>query len=157
MSIITLYLKKNESERNMSEFLQKYSGFLGGVMKWEDLSKLWSTISDQQSSSWYVYAVGEQVPVKTATGEQLHQFIVSIDELLRKEHDEDYCGIVYVDDIENPEFIKIYDPNNLGVVCGYSENPPLPGWVMSQVQPEDLELAFPPPASRKRWWKKIFS
>ncbi len=141
----------------MSKFLQKYSGYLGGVMKWDDLSELWSNIRAQQSPDWYIYAVGESVPDKTASVEQLNQFIDSIDKLLRKEHDEDYCGIVYVDDAINPQFIKIYDPNNLGVVCGFSENPPLPGWVMSQVQPEDLELAFPPPASRKRWWKKIFS
>ncbi len=141
----------------MSEFLQKYRGFLGGVMKWHDLSNLWSQIREQQDTHWFIYAVGEEVPVTTATTEQLIQFIESIDELLHKEHDEDYCGIVYVDDAENPSFVKIYDPNNLGVVCGFSENPPLPGWVMSQVQPEDLELAFPPPASRKRWWKKIFA
>ena len=141
----------------MSEFLQKYRGFLGGVMKWHDLTNLWVRIREQQQASWFIYAVGEAVPDSTATSEQLLQFIDSIDELLHKEHDEDYCGIVYVDDVENPTFVKIYDPNNLGVVCGFSDNPPLPGWVMSQIQPEDLELAFPPPASRKRWWKKIFS
>lgn len=141
----------------MSEFLKKYRGFLGGVMKWDDLTALWSCIREQQDTNWYVYAVGEAVPGTTATSDQLQQFIQSIDELLRKEHEADYCGIVYVDDAENPEFVKIYDPNNLGVVCGFSDNPPLPGWVMSLVQPEDLELAFPPPTSRKRWWKKIFS
>ncbi len=141
----------------MSEFLQKYRCFLGGVMKWHDLTNLWARIREQQDANWYIYAIGDTVPDSTATSDQLLKFIDSIDELLHKEHDEDYCGIVYVDDVENPEFVKIYDPNNLGVVCGFSDNPPLPGWVMSQIQPEDLELAFPPPASRKRWWKKIFS
>lgn len=141
----------------MSDFLQKYRGFLGGVMKWDDLTDLWKIIRQQQSSDWYVYAVGEAVPETVASREQLLQFIDSMDELLRREHDESYCGIVYVDDPVNPDFVKIYDPNNLGVVCGFSDNPPLPGWVMSKTQPEDLELAFPPTASRKRWWKKIFS
>ena len=141
----------------MSEFLKKYRGFLGGVMKWDDLTCMWARIRLQQDTDWYVYAVGETVPDRTASREQLLQFIESIDELLHKEHDEDYCGIVYVDDAQNPEFVKIYDPNNLGVVCGFSDNPPLPGWVMSHLQPEDLEQAFPPPAGRKRWWNKIFS
>ena len=141
----------------MSEFLEKYRGFLGGVMKWDDLSRLWDIIRQQSDSAWYLYAVGESVPDTNATTDQLNQFIQSVDELLRKEHDEDYCGIVYVDDASHPTFVKIYDPNNLGVVCGFSDNPPLPGWVMSQVPPEDLEQAFPPPASRQRWWKKIFS
>ena len=141
----------------MSEFLDKYRGFLSGVMKWEDLTRLWETVEAQSQSQWFLYAVGEPVPSATATVEQLQQFIHSIDDLLHKEHDEDYCGIVYVDDASYPSFVKIYDPNNLGVVCGFSDNPPLPGWVMSQIAPVDLEQAFPPPANRKRWWKKIFT
>jgi len=126
-------------------------------MKWDDLTRLWSRIRQQQEVDWYIYAVGEAVPEKTATCSQLEQFIDSIDKLLHTEHDEDYCGIVYVDNAEEPRFVKIYDPNNLGVVCGFSDNPPLPGWVMSTLPPEDLEQAFPPPENRKRWWKKIFS
>ncbi len=140
-----------------SAFLDKYRGFLAGVMKWDDLDALWQRIRDQDSGGWYLYHVGEPVPSTAATEDQLLQFIDSIDGLLREEHDEDYCGIVYVDDPARPSFIKIYDPNNLGVVCGYSENPPLPGWVMSRVPPEDLQVAFPPTGSRKRWWRKIFS
>ena len=141
----------------MSEFLDKYRGFLSGVMKWEDLTRLWETIQSQGQSQWFLYAVGEPVPSTTASAEQLQQFIQSIDDLLHKEHDVDYCGIVYVDNVNHPTLIKIYDPNNLGVVCGFSESPPLPGWVMSQMAPLDLEQAFPPPANRKRWWKKIFT
>ncbi|MCK7500047.1 MAG: hypothetical protein MZW92_64195 [Comamonadaceae bacterium] len=39
------------------------------------------------------------------------------DDLLRKEHREDYCGIVYADDLRPADAcVKIYDPNNLGVV-----------------------------------------
>jgi hypothetical protein len=140
-----------------SPFLQKYRGFLAGVMKWDDLDALWQRIRDDSGAQWFLYQVGEPVPGAAATREQLLQFIDSMDELLRREHDEDYCGIVYVDDPAKPAFVKIYDPNNLGVVCGYSDNPPLPGWVMSQVPPQDLQVAFPPTASRKRWWQKIFS
>ena len=47
-------------------------------------------------------------------------FVTEIDRLLRQDHAEDYCGIVYADDLQQPRFIKIYDPNNLGVSCGYS-------------------------------------
>ena len=139
-----------------SEYLKKYRGFLSGVLRWDDLTRLWETLLQQQQS-WYIYAVGEAPPETTADAEQLEKFIHSIDELLRKEHAEDYCGIVYVDDLTAPELVKIYDPNNLGVVCGYSENPPLPGWVMSLLPPIDLPQAFPPSGSRKRWWQKIFN
>jgi hypothetical protein len=56
--------------------------------------------------------------------------------LLREEHREAYCGIVYADDLENPRLIKIYDPNKLGSSCGSSKNPPGPGWIMSRLPPD---------------------
>ena len=143
------------AEKQHDDYLLKYRGFLSGVLKWDDLSQLWQVIQQQQCA-WYIYAVGEAPPQKTASAEQLEQFMLSIDALLRREHAEDYCGIVYVDDVQQPAMVKIYDPNNLGVVCGYSENPPLPGWVMSLLPPVDLQQAFPPTASRKRWWQRIF-
>jgi hypothetical protein len=76
--------------------------------------------------------------------------------LLRREHDEKYCGIVYADDLQSPSFIKIYDPNNLGVSCGYSDNPPLPGWVLSKIQPVDLQSTQVVPKNRQRWWRALF-
>ncbi len=105
---------------------------------------------------WYVYAIGEEPPAEAVSAEKLRQFIVQINELLRREHDEDYCGIVYVDDKEEPSFIKIYDPNNLGTVCGSSDSPSLPGWTLSKQVPADLPLAFPPPGNRRRWWRRFF-
>ena len=137
-------------------YLAKYRGFLAGVLRWDDLDALWQRMKQPQSSPWYVYAVGETPPQQALSETQLHGFIDEVDRLLRREHDEDYCGIVYVDNAEQPGFIKIYDPNNLGVVCGYSDNPPLPGWVLSQLAPIDLQVAFPPPQNRRKWWRRLF-
>ena len=80
-----------------------------------------------------------------------------IDELLRREHDEDYCGIVYVDNKEHPEFVKIFDPHNLGVSCGFSENPPLPGWILSQVTPKSLEDKEFLADTRRPWWRRLWN
>ena len=79
----------------------------------------------------------------------LSNFIETTDQLLHEQHQEDYCGIVYVDNIDTPEYIKIYDPANLGVVCGYSDNPPLPGWILSRLVPCDLH-----PKKPQSLWKK---
>lgn len=139
-----------------SQFMSLYRGRLQGAMQWSDLDDLWVVLKQQTDKQWYVYHVGEAPPTSTASKDQFELFLNEIDTLLHKEHEEDYCGIVYVNDPKDPALVKIYDPNNLGVVCGYSENPPLPGWVLSTVAPDNLELAFPPVQSRKRWWKKIF-
>lgn len=75
------------------------------------------------ATGWYIYAVGEVPPEAPASESHLLKFIDEIDALLHQEHDEDYCGIVYTDSKESPNYIKIFDPNNLGVSCGFSENP----------------------------------
>jgi hypothetical protein len=63
------------------------------------------------------------------------KFIDEVDALLHHEHFEDYCGIVYTDSTKDPALIKIFDPDNFGVSCGFSNNPPLPGWVLSLIPP----------------------
>ena len=137
------------------DYLARFKGSFISAMRWEQLDRLWTNLRDRADRGWYLYAVGEPPPEQCADAARVERFISGIDELLRREHDEDYCGIVYADDMENPTFIKIFDPNNLGVSCGFSDNPPLPGWVMSLVPPIDLQAAMPPPANRRRWWQKL--
>jgi hypothetical protein len=85
----------------------------------------------------------------------LRAFLLEIDQLLRKVHDEEYCGVVYADSLESPAFVKIFDPNNLGVSCGFSDNPPLPGWILSRLRPVDLHSDVPLPGNRRRWWRRL--
>jgi hypothetical protein len=139
-----------------SPFIDYYRGAFSGILRWPQLDELWESLRQQSGKQWYIYAIGETPPEQPASREQLNTFIKEIDKLLRSEHEEDYCGIVYVDNRQNPSFIKIYDPNNLGVVCGFSDNPPRPGWILSMEKPVDLQTALPPPANRRRWWQKLF-
>ena len=131
-------------------YVEAYRGNFTSMMRWPDLDQFWDTLRTQADDRWYIYAIGEDAPKTPATKDDLLKFIDEVDSLLRQEHEEDYCGIVYADDRETPSFIKIFDPNNLGVSCGFSDNPPLPGWVLSLTKPEDLPHAFPPPQSRRR-------
>ena len=138
-------------------YLNAYQGGFLSMLRWPQLDALWETLRQQQDKAWYIYAIGETPPATPVTPEQLNTFTQEIDKLLREEHQEDYCGIVYADDKDDPSFIKIYDPNNLGVVCGFSNAPPLPGWILSLLQPVDLKAALPQAGNRKRWWKKLFT
>ena len=126
------------------------------LMRWPQLDVFWNTLREQADDSWYIYAIGENAPEMPSKRDQLLRFIDRIDKLLHEEHEEDYCGIVYADDHDHPRFIKIFDPNNLGVSCGFSENPPLPGWVLSKMKPVNIEDALRPANNRRRWWQKIF-
>lgn len=138
-------------------FMERYEAGALGILHWEQLDALWATLrAGARDDEWYVYAVGEAVPQEPVSAAELDRFLTEVDALLRADHDESYCGIVYVDDRENPRFVKIFDPNNLGSSCGSSGLRVLPGWILSTVPPEDLQAVMPPPKSRRRWWQRLF-
>ncbi len=98
--------------------------------------------------------VGETLPESAADAETATRFLREIDALLRRDHHEDYCGIVYADDLDNPTLVKIYDPNNLGSSCGGTGKHAIPpGWVMSRVPPREIIHSGVVAANRKRWWQ----
>ncbi|WP_087446612.1 hypothetical protein [Sulfuriferula sp. AH1] len=136
----------------MSEFETRLDGLLYSLLSWDQLTAFWPRVD--VNAGWYLYAVGQNVPDAPASGQQVSDFIQQIDALLRKEHEEKYCGIVYADDLQSPQFIVIYDPHHLGVSCGSSKDRVLPGWVMSQVAPTDLQPRIVP-NNRKRWWENF--
>lgn len=136
-------------------FYQAFKGTFYGVLRWPQLDALWDVLR-RDAAGWYLYAVGTEPPGETVSADKFQAFITEIDALLRKEHDEEYCGIVYTDSFEEPGFVKIFDPHNLGVSCGYSDNPPLPGWILSRIPPIDLHGPTLP-GNRRRWWQRLFS
>ena len=136
-------------------FHTAFRGSFTGMLRWEDLDALWQTVRGN-AAGWYVYAIGEAPPTAPAGAEAVQRFIAEVDALLRQEHEEDYCGIVYADSKTEPTMIKIFDPNNLGVSCGFSDNPPLPGWVLSRLPPVALYDRAHRPENRKRWWRRLW-
>ncbi len=143
----------NAPQKVTTDFEAKYWGTLYSVLSWDQLTALWQKV--ESGAGWYLYAVGQDLPERKSSSEEVGHFISQIDELLRKEHEEDYCGIVYADDLAKPSFIKIYDPHNLGVSCGSSGHHIFPGWIMSQQAPVNLKPAVVP-NNRKKWWQSLF-
>lgn len=114
-------------------------------------------LQQRNDGGWYAYFVGDSVPTVPLMPAEFTRLMEEITALLRKDHEESYLGIVYTDKPEHPEFIKIYDPNNLGSSCGSSGQRVLPGWTLSRVPPVDLQVGFPLPNNRRRWWQQLFS
>jgi hypothetical protein len=138
-------------------FLTAFRGSFTSLMQWSQLDAFWDTLRSKAGSGWYVYCIGEPVPAAPVTAEQVKKFILAVDALLKRDHDEDYCGIVYTDSRTDPAFIKIFDPHNLGVSCGSSKNPPLPGWTLTLLPPVHLESKRPLPEGRRRWWRGLWA
>ncbi|MBK9325259.1 MAG: hypothetical protein IPN00_02600 [Hydrogenophilales bacterium] len=139
------------TDRQNPEFDQLFDGTLYSLLSWKQLTAFWERLDP--AAGWFLYAVGEPRPEDAADAEHVAAFVREIDALLRKEHHEDYCGIVYADDLDNPRLIKIYDPNHLGTSCGSSKHRILPGWIMSRMAPSDLDPPAFVPQNRKRWWQ----
>lgn len=135
------------------EFDALFDGMLFSLLTWEQLERFWQGLD--VNAGWYLYALGEARPDQPADADHVATFVRELDALLRKEHDEDYCGIVYADNLEQPTLIKIYDPNHLGTSCGSSKQKILPGWVMSRMPPSDLDPSHHVPQNRRRWWQGI--
>lgn len=141
----------------MTPFISKFNGMLKNVLEWTQWEALVATLKAQSDGGWYVYYVGEAVPAGPLPPYRFVGFLEKISDLLRREHDESYLGIVYVDDFENPAFVKIYDPNDLGSACGSGGRRVLPGWMLSRIPPTDLQTAVSNPGNRRRWWQSLFT
>lgn len=135
------------------EFERYYNGLLYSVMRWDQLTAFWQKLDAE--AGWYLYAVGHEVPQTPSPADKVRQFTRELDELLRREHHEDYCAIVYADDLDAPNFVKIYDPNHLGSSCGSSsmKSSVLPGWLMSKTPPREIQVNHIVTGQRKRWWQ----
>lgn len=81
----------------------------------------------------------------------------AIGTLLKRDHEEDYLGIVYADDLFNTALVKIYDPNNLGATCGSSRRDIPPGWVLNRHPPSQITNDIFVSNNRRWWWHELVS
>jgi len=132
------------------DFNQRLQGKFAGIMQWQQLDELWGRV---KTGAWYFYQIGEELPTATLSGDELARRLDALGELLRREHDYSYCGIVYADDVAQPTLIKVYDPSHMGSSCSHNATPSPPGWVLSIEPPAPIERLAPTPANRRRWWQ----
>jgi len=139
----------------LSNYLTEFQGRFIGVMQWNVCNTLLEKLIAEPATDWYLYDTLTPVPQTTISADELVENLTDIHTILKTEHRERYCGIVYVNDLKNPTFVKIFNPNNLGKVCGSSENPPIPQWLLSKTKPEDVVEKFSPPTKNKRFISKL--
>ena len=134
-------------------FHARLKGTFAGILQWQQLDELWARV---KPGLWFFYQVGQELPEKSLGGGELAVRIDALNTLLRHDHDYHYCGIVYVDNVEAPTLIKVYDPNTLGSSCSHNATPTPPGWILSISPPAAIESNIPTTGNRKRWWQ-LFS
>jgi len=120
---------------NANPYITASRGAFKGIRHWHELDDFFKTLESLNDGHWYIYDTHKTPPNAPVAIDEFSNFLRDTNVLLHEQHQEEYCGIVYVDNMNKPEYIKIYDPGNLGVVCGFSDNPPLPGWIISRLPP----------------------
>lgn len=136
-----------------NKFEQRLSGRFEGVLRWPDLDKLWVRVK-ASASPWYIYEVGMDVPDTSISADTLAGEIDKIDKILRDNHHEDYCGIVYVDDKDTPTLVKVFGPKNLGASCGSSGSKTWPRWILSHMPPTEVGVQLDN-KGKPAWWKSF--
>lgn len=124
-------------------------------MTWAQWDELQEKLR-QDKEPWYVYFVHGAPPQTPVSGPIFSEVLAGIHSLLRKEHRESYFGIAYVDNLQTPSLVKIYDPNHLGSSCGSGGSAVPPGWIISKWPPVAI-LGNPLTENRKRWWHSLIT
>ncbi|CAC9580802.1 hypothetical protein [uncultured Gammaproteobacteria bacterium] len=137
------------------DYLAQFQDRFIGIMQWEDCHALFEKLSNN-SNDWYLYNTSKVVPKTVVNANDFLNAINNIKKVIKSEHQERYCGIVYTNDLNNPDFVKIFHPNNLGKSCGSSENPPIPQWLLSKIKPIDIIKRFDFPPEKEGFISKYF-
>ncbi|CAB9539579.1 hypothetical protein BROOK1789B_713 [Bathymodiolus brooksi thiotrophic gill symbiont] len=137
------------------DYLAQFQDRFIGIMQWEDCHALFEKLSNNPND-WYLYNTSKVVPKTVVNANDFLNAINNIKKVIKSEHQERYCGIVYTNDLNNPDFVKIFHPNNLGKSCGSSENPPIPQWLLSKIKPIDIIKRFDLSPEKKGFISKYF-
>lgn len=140
----------------LKDYLTQFQGRFIGIMQRQDCNVLLEKLIANPTNDWYFYDTLTTVPQATMSADEFVKSLTLIHGILKTEHQERYCGIVYVDDLESPSFIKIFNPKNLGKSCGSSEYPPIPQWLLSKIKPADVVKKFGSPSEKQGFLNKFF-
>ena len=118
-----------------ASFLEKFDGRLAGILTWQAFDDLWRILA-ASGGEWYVYDLAGEVPTQPAA--DFNNALGIAAKMLADARKNSYCGAVYVDNAQAPEFVKVFDPLKMGTACGCSGQRILPRFVFSRLQPVAL-------------------
>lgn len=121
-----------------TDFWNAYQGKFAGIPSWTGFDRFW-TVLEGMGGDWYVFDPLEDAPDAPVTdvATVLAEARACVEDVRRMRS---YCGTVFTDDLENPSFVKVFDPWKMGGVCGGSGARVLPRWVFSRIAPDPLPL-----------------
>ncbi|MGN7613277.1 hypothetical protein ACQZV8_14475 [Magnetococcales bacterium HHB-1] len=144
-----------------SPFLHRLKGRFDGLIRMDDLVHLNQFISDHDG--WYLFEPGAAIPSETVSGDAACYHLESlIEEILREERGI-WTTMVYIQNIDHPEIIKVFHPRRAGCGCGGGSSAIKPWWILSRIKPQahpswqntGCEISIESEKKdKKSWWKR---
>ncbi len=120
-----------------TKYWRRFRGPFSGVLKWLDVDSLWAGLKSSPTD-WYVFDPAGHTPETPLDKAGFLRFLEEAEELVNQRRDRPSCGAVYLDQPENPAYIKIFDPAHMGTSCSCSDTPVMPRWIVSHMMPDAL-------------------
>ncbi|GEM_PF-2801762 len=123
-----------DKANNTADYDALFKGSLRGLLQWAQFEALWARLR-AAPDGWYVRDFKARgIPEQPLSSQAFLQFLDEAEDFLRKRHREEYCGFIYLDDLEHPSFIKVFDPRKMGSACGCG-GAVQPRWTISRQLP----------------------
>jgi len=130
--------KNNLIDCKHGDYIKQVQGILYGLLSWGDFDHVCEYIGNTKDINWYIYEIEKSIPQNTSTNKEIKEFIRSLNSHIHKDYDREHCGIAFVDSIDEPSILKVFNPKLLKSICNIYGSSPIHGWVVSRQKPVDL-------------------
>lgn len=120
-------------------YWQAYQGPFSGLLNWPDVERFWQVLA-QDPQGWYAFDFLADPPQDVLSAQAFETQVQAMRELINSGRETSHCFALFADDVTQPDFVKIFDPGNLGASCGSSGSRTYPRWTLSRIAPTPLPI-----------------
>ena len=121
-----------------NDYIELVQGNLYGLLDWADFDRVCKQICDATDQGWFIYEIDKPLPDRASTNIETTEFVESLNSSVHAEYSREHCGIAFVDSIDSPTILKVFNPGLLKSICNVYGSSPVHGWVISRIKPVEL-------------------
>lgn len=116
-------------------FWQAYQGSFSGLMQWQQVTEFFDALAEN-ADNWFVFQIDAPLPEAPLTAAEFKTRLTEMRNLTLAYRDASHCFSLFTDNVTDPQFVKVFDPGNLGASCGSSGSRTYPRWTLSRIKPD---------------------
>ena len=118
----------------------RFQGRFHGFPLWNMLDRFWPVL-ENSGGAWFIHDLESGVvPDQPASDAEFSAILGSAVEMYAPARSRSFSGVVFVDDVNTPGFVKLFDPWKMGASCGSSGARTMPRYVLTRMQPDPLPI-----------------